>query len=80
MQEKYNPQEIDPEPDSPTGNRYGARKKMATEFKKYSPNEIEPRWQRIWKEIGLYKTKDLAKKPKFYAWICFRIRLETGFM
>ncbi|MDP3057021.1 MAG: leucine--tRNA ligase [bacterium] len=34
---------------------------------KYKPEIIEKKWQETWKELGIYKTKDLAKKPKFYA-------------
>ncbi len=33
---------------------------------KYNPQKIEKKWQRIWKETELYKTKDVSKKPKFY--------------
>ncbi len=34
---------------------------------KYDPGKIEPKWQDIWRKSGIYKTKDLAEKPKFYA-------------
>ncbi|MBU4580356.1 leucine--tRNA ligase [Patescibacteria group bacterium] len=36
-------------------------------MQKYNPQEIENKWQKIWKKSGIYKTKDLAEKPKFYA-------------
>jgi len=31
---------------------------------KYSPLKIEKKWQKIWLEKEIYKTKDLLKKPK----------------
>ncbi len=34
---------------------------------KYDPGKIEPKWQDKWNKSGIYKTKDLAEKPKFYA-------------
>lgn len=33
---------------------------------KYIPQEIEPRWQRFWKEKGLFKTTTDANRKKFY--------------
>lgn len=36
-------------------------------MRKYDSKEIESKWQKKWAESGIYKTKDLAKKPKFYA-------------
>jgi len=34
---------------------------------RYVPQEIEPKWQERWKEDGLYATRELADRPKFYA-------------
>lgn len=38
---------------------------------KYNPGLIEPKWQQIWDNKGIFKTsrslKELSKKPKFYA-------------
>jgi len=32
----------------------------------YNPNEIEPRWQRIWEETGIYRTEEISDRPKYY--------------
>ena len=32
----------------------------------YSPQEIEPKWQRIWDERGVMKADDGSPKPKYY--------------
>ena len=32
----------------------------------YVPQEIEPKWQRIWAERGVLKADDASTKPKFY--------------
>src|SRR5579872_1788775 len=32
----------------------------------YVPQEIEPKWQRIWAERGVLKADDASAKPKFY--------------
>ena len=37
---------------------------------KYEPSKIEPKWQKIWEEKGLYKV-DFKKKPKFYCLVMF---------
>jgi leucyl-tRNA synthetase len=34
---------------------------------RYTPQEIEARWQRIWRERGAYRTPDTSDRPKFYA-------------
>lgn len=39
-------------------------------MKKYNPKEIEPKWQKIWEETGLYKTPKNPKKP-FYNLVMF---------
>lgn len=35
-------------------------------MKRYNPKEIEPRWQRIWEEQGIYKATEDPNKPKRY--------------
>lgn len=35
-------------------------------MKRYSPKEIEPKWQKIWDETQVYKTNDASDKPKRY--------------
>jgi leucyl-tRNA synthetase len=37
-----------------------------SEAKKYNPSEIEPKWQKYWKENTTYKTSDSLDKEKFY--------------
>ena len=38
----------------------------------YNPKEIEQKWQKRWKEEGLYEAKDFAKdKEKFYHLVMF---------
>ena len=34
--------------------------------KRYFPQDIEPYWQRVWKEQGLYKFSQSSKSPKYY--------------
>ncbi len=34
---------------------------------KYTPGEIEPKWQRIWADQGLDQAQERAEQPKFYA-------------
>ncbi|HET9098308.1 MAG TPA: leucine--tRNA ligase [Candidatus Saccharimonadales bacterium] len=34
-------------------------------MKRYIPKEIEPKWQQLWRQQGLYKAVDFSKKPKF---------------
>ena len=33
---------------------------------RYRPQEIEARWQRLWRERGAYRTPDTPPGPKFY--------------
>ena len=35
--------------------------------KRYSPLELEQRWQKTWKEIGVNATQDTSSSPSFYA-------------
>jgi leucyl-tRNA synthetase len=47
-------------------------------MQRYNPKEIEPRWQRIWDETGVY-TADLAsKKPKYIAMSMFNYPSGAG--
>jgi len=43
--------------DSPSGGE------MSEEYK---PQEIEPKWQKVWEETEIYKVKEDPEKPKFY--------------
>jgi leucyl-tRNA synthetase len=38
----------------------------ATRRTGYSPQEIEPKWQRVWAERGVMKASDSSPKPKYY--------------
>ena len=33
---------------------------------RYKPQEIEERWQRLWRERDAYRTPDVPDGPKFY--------------
>ena len=33
---------------------------------RYKPQEIEARWQRVWRERDAYRTPDTSDRPKFY--------------
>lgn len=35
-------------------------------MKKYTPRELEPKWQQIWQESGIYTTTEDTTKPKRY--------------
>jgi len=39
--------------------------------RRYSPTEIEPRWQRQWGEDGLYVASTDSDRPKYYALVMF---------
>jgi len=34
-------------------------------MKRYNPSEIEPKWQKIWRETQIYTAKDFDDKPKY---------------
>ena len=38
----------------------------ATRRTGYSPQEIEPKWQRVWAERGVMKASESSPKPKYY--------------
>lgn len=35
-------------------------------MRRYNPKVIEPKWQKIWDETGIYKTEESKSKPKKY--------------
>ncbi len=35
-------------------------------MKRYNPSEIEPKWQKVWAETGIYQASDDHTKPKNY--------------
>ena len=37
----------------------------------YVPQEIEPKWQKVWAEHGVMKADDTSPKPKFYNLVMF---------
>ncbi len=34
---------------------------------RYNAADVEPRWQKVWKEADIYRADDKSDKPKFYA-------------
>ncbi len=42
-----------------------------TESARYVPQEIEPKWQRIWAERGVMRAGDASPRPKFYNLVMF---------
>ncbi|MDQ6898014.1 MAG: leucine--tRNA ligase, partial [Candidatus Dormibacteraeota bacterium] len=42
-----------------------------TRRRTYVPQEIEPKWQRIWAERGIMKAADASERPKFYNLVMF---------
>src|ERR1700687_4055805 len=43
----------------------------STPRSRYVPQEIEPRWQKVWVERGVMKANDASSKPKFYNLVMF---------
>lgn len=39
---------------------------VSTEWPPYWPQEIEPRWQSVWEEKGLYEARLQDERPKYY--------------
>jgi leucyl-tRNA synthetase len=37
-----------------------------TRSRRYVPQEIEPKWQQVWRERGIMRASDTSEKPKFY--------------
>ncbi len=40
-------------------------------MKEYQPQSIEPKWQKVWEEKGVFKTPQRSEKPKYYALVMF---------
>ena len=40
-------------------------------MQQYSPRDIEPKWQKIWDETGVYTTDLKTQKPKYMAMSMF---------
>ena len=38
---------------------------------KYDHKAVEPKWQKIWEDKGVFKAEDLSDKEKFYALVEF---------
>ncbi len=47
-------------------------------MKRYSPNESEPKWQKIWDETGVYTTDLESDKPKYIAMSMFNYPSGAG--
>ncbi|HSX15850.1 MAG TPA: leucine--tRNA ligase [Candidatus Saccharimonadales bacterium] len=47
-------------------------------MKRYNPKDIEPRWQAIWDETGVYTTDLQSKKPKYLAMSMFNYPSGAG--
>jgi leucyl-tRNA synthetase len=47
-------------------------------MKRYIPSEIEPKWQGIWEETGIYTTDLNSNKPKYIAMSMFNYPSGTG--
>ena len=45
--------------------------KLTIVMEKYTPQEIEPKWQEYWAKKGLFEAKDFAKNPKKYILVEF---------
>jgi leucyl-tRNA synthetase len=37
----------------------------------YTPQEIEPKWQQVWREHGVMRANDASAKPKYYNLVMF---------
>ena len=47
-------------------------------MKRYNPKEIEPRWQKIWDETGVYTADLKSSKPKYIAMSMFNYPSGAG--
>ncbi len=47
-------------------------------MKRYNPGEIEPKWQKIWDETGVYTADLQSKKPKYIAMSMFNYPSGAG--
>ncbi len=51
---------------------------MSNAMQRYNPKVIEPKWQDIWDETGVYTTDLASKKPKFLAMSMFNYPSGAG--
>lgn len=47
-------------------------------MRRYNPKEIEPKWQKVWDETGVYTTDLLTDKPKYIAMSMFNYPSGAG--
>ncbi len=47
-------------------------------MKRYNPKDIEPKWQKIWQEMGVYTTDLASKKPKYMGMSMFNYPSGAG--
>lgn len=47
-------------------------------MKRYNPKDIEPKWQKIWQETGVYTTDLQSSKPKYMAMSMFNYPSGAG--
>ncbi len=47
-------------------------------MKRYDPKVIEPKWQKIWEETGVYTTDLASQKPKYFAMSMFNYPSGAG--
>lgn len=47
-------------------------------MQRYNPREIEPKWQKIWDETGVYTTDLYSDKPKYIAFSMFNYPSGAG--
>jgi leucyl-tRNA synthetase len=47
-------------------------------MKRYNPKDIEPKWQKIWEETGVYTTDFASPKPKYFAMSMFNYPSGAG--
>jgi leucyl-tRNA synthetase len=47
-------------------------------MKRYNPKEIEPKWQKIWQETGVYTANLHSKKPKYIGMSMFNYPSGAG--
>ncbi len=47
-------------------NKMDRQTPKAVDWPVYHPQTIEPKWQRVWEETGLYRARETGDKPKFY--------------
>jgi leucyl-tRNA synthetase len=47
-------------------------------MQRYNPKDIEPRWQRIWDETGVYTADLTSGKPKYIAMSMFNYPSGAG--